>query len=150
MSRILICGSRSFDDYYILSKIVDCLIKNYPNPEIVSGGSIGADRLAERYASEHRLSNRVFKADWDQFGKKAGYLRNCQMHEYIAQAENRLCIAFWDGSSLGTKHNFELVKQYDTNLCIFNQRTKILTYQFTHDDIRREFTCWGILHGNQA
>ena len=150
MSKLLVCGSRTFDDYQLMCTILDCLVKNYPNPEIVSGGSIGADRLAEQYASQHNIPNKIFKADWDQFGKKAGFLRNYQMHEYIAPFTNRLCIAFWDGSSAGTAHNFELVKQFETNLVVYNQRTQMLTYQFTKEGIKREFTCWGIVHGDQT
>lgn len=148
MSKLLIVGSRTFNDYEILCKIVDGLVPNYPNLEIVSGGSIGADSLAERYANEHSIPVKVYKADWDQFGKKAGFLRNFQMHEYISTDPNRLCVVFWDGESVGAQHNFELVKQFDTNLCVYNHRTKMLTYHFTKQGIKRDFSCWGLINGN--
>jgi ABC-type sugar transport system substrate-binding protein len=42
----------------------------------------------------------VFHADWDQFGKRAGYLRNEQMLNQHPTA----VWAFWDGQSRGTLH----------------------------------------------
>lgn len=40
-----------------------------------------------------------FPADWEAYGKQAGYLRNYQM----AQNADAL-VAFWDGRSPGTRH----------------------------------------------
>lgn len=34
------------------------------------------------------------------------------MHQYIAHAAYRGVVAFWDGQSKGTMHNFELAKKY--------------------------------------
>jgi hypothetical protein len=57
---------------------------------ILSGGtSQGADALGEKYAAEHGLKVEKYPADWNKFGKRAGYLRNNRM----AEASNAL-IAF--------------------------------------------------------
>ena len=34
------------------------------------------------------------------------------MHKYIAQFDKRGVIAFWNGTSKGTAHNFELGERY--------------------------------------
>ena len=49
-----------------------------------------------------------FPADWDKYGKAAGYKRN----EEMARNADAL-IAFWDGKSRGTKHMIDLAKKYD-------------------------------------
>ena len=49
-----------------------------------------------------------FPADWDKYGKAAGYKRNGEM----ARNADAL-IAFWDGKSRGTKHMIDLAKKYD-------------------------------------
>ncbi len=54
-----------------------------------------------------------FPADWEKFGKKAGYIRNEEMAKYSDS-----CIVFWDGKSKGTKHMIELAKKYNLNLKI--------------------------------
>ena len=118
MTYYLVAGSRSFDDYDLLSKELDQLRNNDPDICIVSGGAKGADSLAERYANEHGLNLKVFSANWAKYGRSAGYIRNAKMHKFISSFENRICIAFWDGASKGTAHNFELAKKYNTPLKI--------------------------------
>lgn len=73
--------------------------KEYMQPEIVSGGAQGVDFLAELYAKKHTLKFTEFKADWDTYGKSAGYRRNVEMAEYADAL-----IAIWDGQSKGTLH----------------------------------------------
>ena len=112
MFYCLIVGSRGFNDYELLKEKCDKLLSNQSDVAIVSGGAKGADTLAERYAKDKGYELKVFKADWDNYGKSAGYIRNEQMHKYIAQFDKRGVIAFWDGQSKGTAHNFELGKRY--------------------------------------
>lgn len=115
---LLVAGSRGFNNYALLKEKLDYFLKNQTdkNIHIVSGGARGADTLAERYAKERGYEMHVFPANWDRFGKSAGYRRNEQMHKFIAQFPKRGCVCFWDGKSKGTKHNFELCKNYDTPL----------------------------------
>lgn len=74
--------------------------------EIVSGGARGVDRLGERWAKRQGISLRKFTADWAEYGKKAGILRNITMAEYADAL-----IAFWDGRSRGTKHMISEAKR---------------------------------------
>ena len=112
MFYCLIVGSRDFNDYELLKEKCDKLLSNQSEITIVSGGAKGADSLAERYAHDKGYELKVFKADWDSYGKSAGYIRNEQMHKYISQFDKRGVIAFWNGTSKGTAHNFELGKRY--------------------------------------
>lgn len=122
----LIAGSRGFCDYELLKNKMDEIFSRYPSDKkkvIVSGGAKGADSLAERYAKEKGYELVVMKADWDKYGKSAGYRRNEQMHLYIKDhteglLSHRMCVCFWDGQSKGTQHNFALAKKYHTNLVI--------------------------------
>jgi hypothetical protein len=114
---MLIAGSRTFNNYELLKERCDFYLQNQKGViHIVSGGARGADALAERYAKEKGYELHVFPADWDRYGKAAGYIRNEQMHKYIAQFEKRGVICFWDGQSKGTAHNFELCKTYNNSL----------------------------------
>lgn len=114
----LVVGSRTFKDYDFLSSKLDSLLKNQDKVTIVSGGAYGADSLAEKYALDNDLPLVLFRANWDRDGNAAGFKRNARMHEYISQFEKRGCVAFWDGISKGTKHNFDLAKKYNTPLKI--------------------------------
>ena len=55
--------------------------------------------------SQHAVA--YFPADWDKYGKAAGFIRNEQM----AQNADAL-VVFWDGKSRGTKNMIELAAKY--------------------------------------
>lgn len=111
--RVIVAGSRGFNDYQKLCKTLDHLLCRYQpsEVEIVSGGARGADTLGERYAKEKGCSLKIFPAEWDKFGKSAGYRRNVQMAEY-----SNGCVVFWDGKSKGAKHMIDIAEKYKLNL----------------------------------
>jgi len=111
MPKIIIAGSRKFDDYDFVKSKCDHLLRaisDYPlsDIEIVSGGALGADRCGERYAKEKGYRLKIFKPDWAKHGVAAGPIRNKEMAEYATH-----CICFWNGNSKGTQdmiHQIEI------------------------------------------
>jgi len=99
MLKVIVAGTRGFDNYGWLVDRLDFLLQDQTGVEIVSGGARGADSLGERYAQERGLVCTRFVAEWDRYGKRAGILRNEQMGQYADAL-----VAFWDGRSVGTKH----------------------------------------------
>jgi len=104
--KIIIAGSRDFNDYDLLKKKCDRFFGEKLYYEIVSGTAKGADLLGERYAKEKYYPITKFPADWDKYGKSAGYIRNKQMADYADGL-----IAFWDGKSKGTKLMIDLAEK---------------------------------------
>lgn len=106
-ARIIIAGSRDFNDYEYLNKQLTRFIKSHPDKRftIVSGAARGADQLGERFAREKCLLLKRFPAKWNKFGRSAGYIRNAQMLDYISKSDcDGYVLAFWDGKSKGTQH----------------------------------------------
>lgn len=116
--KIIIAGSRSFNDYNLLLSECNNFLKlhNITNPEIVSGTANGADKLGEQFAKQYNFKLAKFPANWNLHGKSAGYKRNQQMAEYADAL-----IAFWDTQSKGTKHMIDIANK-------LNLITKIITY----------------------
>ena len=52
----------------------------------VMGDATGADSLAARWCEENGVDFKVYPADWDQHGSKAGPIRNQQMLEQESPA----------------------------------------------------------------
>lgn len=106
MFKVIVAGSRNFENYALLKNTMDALLKirmeQGEEIAIVCGEARGADALGKRYASERGLAVLSFPADWRRFGKKAGVIRNRQM----AEAANA-CVCFWDGESRGTANMIE-------------------------------------------
>jgi len=115
--KIIIAGGRTFNDYELLCQNCDKAFSLQTEIEIVSGTANGADKLGEKYAKEKGYPIKQFPADWDKFGKSAGYKRNEEMAKYADAL-----IAFWDNKSKGTKHMIELAKKYGlkVKVVIFN------------------------------
>ena len=110
MLRIVIAGSRSFDDYELLEVTLDDVIDSADDEvELVSGHAKGADLLAERYATENNMPIQVIKPDWKSYGRAAGPIRNRQMLDY-AQEAAPLVVAFWDRKSKGTKNTIDTAR----------------------------------------
>lgn len=117
---ILVAGSRNYYNYSEFKNVMDYTNNKYHIIEIISGGARGADSLAERYAKENNIPIKVFPANWDMYGKTAGFIRNTEMHNYLQNFKDRMCICFWDGQSHGTVHNFKLCKNNNTKLVCYN------------------------------
>jgi len=93
--KYIIAGSRDFTDFELMEKV----LKEFEISEIVCGGARGADLLGKEYGDKYGITVKMFPANWERFGNRAGPLRNIEMAEY-----SNALIAFWDGESTGTKH----------------------------------------------
>lgn len=112
--KLLIAGSRDFSDYKLLKDKVNEMRTRFKITEIVSGTARGADRLGERYAENNNLSLSRFPADWNKYGKRAGYLRNAVMADYCD-----IAIIFWNRESRGTKHMIDLMEKTQKPFKVF-------------------------------
>lgn len=101
--KVIVAGSRGIDSYGLVCHAIR--FSNLDLSEVVSGTARGVDRLGERYGHESEVPVKQFPADWDKYGKRAGYVRNEQMAEYADAL-----VAIWDGESRGTKNMIELME----------------------------------------
>ena len=105
--RVIVAGSRNFNNYALLEATLDKLLVRKANIVIVNGAARGADTLGEQYAAARGLKCIRMPADWDKHGKSAGYKRNEEMAK-IGHA----AVLFWDGVSRGTERMANLAQRY--------------------------------------
>lgn len=134
--NIAIIGSRSFHNYELVKSTVnDYVHQNTIKIHcIVSGGAKGADTLAQKFALEYQLDMIVYKPDWKRFGKRAGFIRNTEIIE-----NSDVVIAFWDGSSNGTKDSITKAKQKNKIVIVIivsdqGLSTKLQYYDYQIDE----------------
>jgi uncharacterized phage-like protein YoqJ len=117
--RVIIAGSRTFHNYQLLKEKATQILQNYiqTNQEIIiiSGTATGADQLGEQFAKEMGFKVERYAADWDKWGKSAGYKRNQQMAEVA-----NVAIVFWDGQSKGSKHMIDIAKNKGLKVRVVN------------------------------
>lgn len=102
-TRVIVCGCKDFKDRDFCFSKLDEILPGYDNPEIVSGHAKGADAFGEDYAKQHSLPLQIFPAEWNRYGRAAGPIRNRAMLQYALE-KKPLIIAFWNGTSRGTKN----------------------------------------------
>lgn len=98
--KVLICGSRDWTDREAIEKRLALLPRD---TTIISGAARGADAMAVAIGRKLGLEAEMFPADWERFGKSAGFKRNLVM---LNQRPD-LVIAFHLNGSHGTAHTIE-------------------------------------------
>ena len=106
--KIAIIGSRRINikniDEYILDGVT----------EIVSGGAKGVDSDAKEYAERTGIKYTEFLPQYDKYKKAAPLKRNIEIIEYSDRV-----IAFWDGSSKGTRFVIEECRKRNKTIDVF-------------------------------
>ena len=84
--RVIIAGGRDFarmpsdrEDVDLLTKTMDNLLqykKRSHRIVVLCGMAKGRDMAGKRYAEQRRFHVRYFPADWQQYGRRAGIVRN--------------------------------------------------------------------------
>lgn len=116
--RVIIAGSRSAVRYSdLIEAIAVAELVGIVPTTVISGTAHGADQLGERWAQEHHIPLEQYPADWRNYGKRAGILRNSQM----AKKADAL-IALWDGMSTGTAHMIHVAQRRKLEVVVW--RTK--------------------------
>lgn len=102
--RTIIAGSRGYTDPYIIYRAI--ALCGWKPTVVLSGTARGADRLGEIWAQQNGIICERYPADWDTYGKSAGYRRNGIM------ADNaEALLALWDGRSRGTGHMINIASR---------------------------------------
>lgn len=104
--KLIIAGGRNIPSNIAEEKILQFFSALPFNVTgIISGGARGVDTSAERMAKYFLLPFEEFPANWDKFGKSAGYRRNALMAE-----NGDALLLIWDGKSRGSAMMKNLMK----------------------------------------
>jgi len=107
--RAIITGSRRWDCYPCLKRILDELHATIPFEAIAVGDcGRGADDAVLDWCAANNLDATVFVAEWDTHGKAAGPLRNQRM---VDEFKHNLCIAFFWGPHAECKGTSDCVRR---------------------------------------
>jgi predicted Rossmann-fold nucleotide-binding protein len=116
--RVLVCGGREYKNNKKVYEILD-LIKSLCDANkisdlsvdrnklvIIQGGANGADRLASSWAKDRNVEQEEYPADWNTYGRAAGFIRNSLM---LKSGKPDMVIAF--PGNTGTKMMISLAQK---------------------------------------
>ncbi len=112
MSTLIVSGSRNANQGHIVSvdKVLFQLHAVEPITLLVHGGCRGVDQIAALWAAFRKIPVKVYSADWDQHGRKAGPMRNLDM--LVSHPGARVAaFPLGYGTSPGTRGMIKLAKK---------------------------------------
>lgn len=95
MKKVLVCGGRDYADKQRVYSTLNTIREQYGDFIVIHGAAKGADTLADEWAEEQKIVCERYPADWNKYGKRAGYIRNSQM---LREGQPDLVIAFPGGN----------------------------------------------------
>lgn len=106
--RVLVCGSRTFDNEGLLYLTLSSLHFDNEFSCVIEGEAKGADTLAREWAESRLVPVERYPADWGTHGRAAGPIRNRMMLE---EGKPDLVVAFLAKSLAESKGTANMVKQ---------------------------------------
>lgn len=110
--RTIIAGSRNISSHILVGEAVK--ESGFQITQVLCGGARGVDLSGKMWASTAGIPVENYPAEWDRYGKRAGYLRNLEM----ANNADAL-IAIWDGESRGTKHMIDIARELGLKVFVY-------------------------------
>lgn len=124
--RMIVAGGRDYSNQnvvnYYIDRVKDVCDSRGLNLVIVCGMATGADTLGRNYAISNGLEVLEFPADWNRYGKSAGYIRNKEMGDVADSA-----IVFWDGRSKGSKLMIDIMHELKKPVVAISYDGKVLS-----------------------
>lgn len=103
--RLVIAGSRYFDNPHTVLPLIDILASDLDPWTVLCGGAKGIDKLGGIWALMNDIDVDPYEADWTKYGKRAGPIRNAKM---ASNCDQVLLIRMADSQgSLSMKHEAE-------------------------------------------
>jgi len=138
--KVAIVGDRNVFDHHLIDKAIKQ--SGFDITEVVSGGAKGVDSLAERWASDHGVPCKVFKADWNNISVPGAVIKTNKWHKkYNANAgfdRNQQIVDYADaviaiqpnGPTSGTQDTVKKTKKTNKPLYCYEKSDEDYEYQF--------------------
>lgn len=107
MVGVAVIGSRGFHNYEFFSEKLNYFLQNLSDYKIISGGAVGTDSMARRWAEENRIKIVEYLPEYDKFRPKIAPLK--RNHTIVENAD--IMVAFQMNNSKGTEYTINLAKK---------------------------------------
>lgn len=98
--RVIVAGSRDFDDYGYLCDRLDALLGKKERVLVLCGRDDLYDKMVAQYCYDREYGAQFYPLDWT----------GDEHHKIMAENADAL-VDFWDGKSRGTKHMIDIANR---------------------------------------
>jgi hypothetical protein len=110
--KILVCGDRNWKNIKIILKV---LLKEKKSSKtkitVVHGAAKGADTIAGQVALKLKMNVKLYPAQWQLYGRAAGFIRNRQMLDENPDISKVIAFHNNISESKGTKDMLKISKK---------------------------------------
>lgn len=124
--KILVCGGRDYHNQGLVNIVLSVMWSWRPFDILIHGDARGADTLARKWADQNSVNHQPYPADWHQYGKAAGKIRNREM----IREQPEIVLAFPGGG--GTQDMINVAQE--TGIPVFDLR-HVANHPGVDDDI---------------
>lgn len=129
--KVLVCGGRDYNDYDVLKcvmeKVMDCYSAEVK--VVISGLAKGGDKLGEKWAEENNIEVEGYRAEWNKYGKRAGWLRNVRMAD---EGRPNVIVALPGGR--GTKMMIDIGVDRKIDTIVVDDENRKLKWAYSKDN----------------
>jgi hypothetical protein len=112
--RLLVCGSTDFSNQKHMNTVLNKFKRSNNITLVIHRGSAGADRLADLWARSKGIPVKEYKANWREYGKTAGPIRNYEMLK-----DGKPTVVFAFSSDKGTESIIEKAEKKGIHIVRF-------------------------------
>ena len=80
--KVLVCGGRDYNEFQYGYNVLDKIHEIDGISMIIHGDARGADTIGKHWAFTNQIPYLSVPAEWNRYGKSAGYKRNSKMLEF--------------------------------------------------------------------
>lgn len=107
-----------------VTRLISKRVEQGDEIRIVTGDNKGVDKMAESYGNKNDYDVYIYEAHWEEYGNKAGFMRNEEMIFKTQLRENKACVLFWDGENKSTLNLLYLALKVGIKCKVYNYRRK--------------------------
>lgn len=112
--KVIVAGTRTIWDYTLVDRFLGiCIEKGLEIDSVVCGMAPGVDSVGWAWAHINDIPIDEFPADWNQYGKRAGMIRNTLMASHADAL-----VLVWDGKSPGSNNMLKVAQQYHLKIAM--------------------------------
>jgi len=112
--RVVVAGSREGVSEVLVKTTIDDILVKHPGATLVTGGARGVDTIAHLYAKSIGAHTEVYRAQWEMYGKSAGFKRNEIM---VNLPDVALVVCIYPGRrTIGTNHTASIARRKDIKI----------------------------------
>lgn len=136
--KVIVAGPRDLprEQEELVRRVLDRVLLKYKDCiEVIEGGASGVDWIAKEWAKEHEVQCKEFPADWNQYGKSAGPIRNKEMAK---EGEVLIAFQYKDHPTRGTMNMISIAKKENVKVLVVEiERQNLKQRSYKSKDVER-------------